>query len=87
MEKAKVYFTKDISSNGLIKIYEKLGIKLKDKVAVKISTGEPGGQILICVDGEGWYQEEGKEAQSLKPGDVVTIPANVKHWHGAKKNS
>ena len=46
-----------------------------------------GGQILICVDGEGWYQEEGKTAQSLKPGDVVTIPANVKHWHGAKKNS
>lgn len=44
-----------------------------------------GGQILICVEGEGWYQEEGKEAQSLKPGDVVTIPANVKHWHGAKK--
>lgn len=43
-----------------------------------------GGQILICVEGEGWYQEEGKPAQSLKPGDVVTIPANVKHWHGAK---
>ena len=46
-----------------------------------------GGQILICVDGEGWYKEEGKPAQSLKPGDVVTIPANVKHWHGAKENS
>ncbi len=46
-----------------------------------------GGQILICIDGEGWYQEEGKPAQSLKPGDVITIPANVKHWHGAKKNS
>ena len=44
-----------------------------------------GGQILICVDGEGWYQEKGKEAQKLKPGDVITIPANVKHWHGAKK--
>ena len=46
-----------------------------------------GGQILICVDGEGWYQEEGANAQSLKPGDVVVIPANVKHWHGAKKDS
>ena len=46
-----------------------------------------GGQILICVEGEGWYQEKGKEAISLKPGDVITIPANVKHWHGAKKNS
>ena len=46
-----------------------------------------GGQILLCVDGEGWYQEEGKPAQSLTPGDVVTIPAGVKHWHGAKKGS
>ncbi len=45
-----------------------------------------GGQILIVVDGEGWYQEEGKTAQSLKEGDVVVIPANVKHWHGAKKD-
>lgn len=43
-----------------------------------------GGQILLCVDGQGWYQEEGKPAQSLNPGDVVTIPAGVKHWHGAK---
>ena len=46
-----------------------------------------GGQVLICTDGEGWYQEEGKPAQSLKVGDVVSIPANVKHWHGAKKDS
>ena len=46
-----------------------------------------GGQMLICVEGEGWYQEEGKPAQSLHPGDVVIIPANVKHWHGAKKDS
>lgn len=46
-----------------------------------------GGQILICVDGEGWYQEEGKPAQTMKPGDIVEIPAGVKHWHGAKKNS
>ena len=46
-----------------------------------------GGQILICVSGEGWYQEEGKEPRKLFPGDVVTIPANVKHWHGATSNS
>lgn len=45
-----------------------------------------GGQILICFDGEGWYQEEGKPAQSLVPGDVVEIPEGVKHWHGAKKD-
>lgn len=46
-----------------------------------------GGQILICIYGEGWYQEEGKEPVSLVPGTVITIPANVKHWHGAKKDS
>lgn len=46
-----------------------------------------GGQILICVEGEGWYQEYGKKARSLKEGDVVSIPPNVKHWHGAKADS
>ena len=51
-----------------------------------IHHGTGYAQILICVDGEGWYQEEGKEPQSLKVGDVVCIPANVKHWHGAKKD-
>ena len=46
-----------------------------------------GGQLLICTAGEGWYQEEGKPAVSLTPGMVITIPAEVKHWHGAKANS
>ena len=46
-----------------------------------------GGQILIAISGRGWYQAEGKAAQELKPGDVVNIPANVKHWHGAAKDS
>lgn len=46
-----------------------------------------GGQILICTAGEGWYQEAGKEAVSLTPGKVIVIPPEVKHWHGAKKDS
>lgn len=46
-----------------------------------------GGQMLICVGGRGWYQEEGKPAVELLPGTVVNIPANVKHWHGAAANS
>ena len=46
-----------------------------------------GGQILICVGGRGWYQEWGKEARELKTGDTVYIPAGVKHWHGAAKDS
>ena len=51
----------------------------------KAATG--GGQMLICTAGEGWYQEEGKEAQNLKEGAFVYIPAGVKHWHGAKADS
>ena len=42
--------------------------------------------LLLCMDGLGWYQEAGKRAQALHPGDVVTIPAGVKHWHGAQKD-
>lgn len=47
----------------------------------------PGGQILLITGGRGWYQEFGKEARELYPGDVVKIPANAKHWHGAAKDS
>jgi quercetin dioxygenase-like cupin family protein len=47
----------------------------------------PGGQILLVTGGKGYSQEEGKPARPLHPGDVVTIPQNVKHWHGATKNS
>lgn len=46
-----------------------------------------GGQILLCTNGEGWYQEWGKDARKLCPGDVVVIPAGIKHWHGAAKKS
>ena len=46
-----------------------------------------GGQILICVAGHGFYQEAGKPAQALHPGDVVNIPSGVKHWHGAAPDS
>lgn len=46
-----------------------------------------GGQILLCTGGKGWYQEWGKPAQELNAGDVVHIPAGVKHWHGAAKDS
>ena len=46
-----------------------------------------GGQILICVAGRGYYQEWGKEAIGMLPGDVVNIPVGVKHWHGAAPDS
>ena len=46
-----------------------------------------GFQLLLVTGGEGWYQEEGKPAQFLKPGDVITTHGGVKHWHGATKDS
>ncbi|MDE6560738.1 MAG: carboxymuconolactone decarboxylase family protein [Muribaculaceae bacterium] len=46
-----------------------------------------GGQMLVGVAGRGWYQEEGKPAVEILPGTVINIPANVKHWHGAAKDS
>lgn len=46
-----------------------------------------GGQILLVTGGKGYYQEWGKPVQELKPGDVVNIPPEVKHWHGATKDS
>ena len=78
-----------------------LGMMTMDQVPTFSVTFEPGcrnnwhihhaekggGQMLICTAGRGWYQEEGKEARELHPGDVVNIPANVKHWHGAAADS
>ena len=46
-----------------------------------------GGQILLCTAGRGYYQEWGKPARELHPGDVVQIPPEVKHWHGAAPDS
>ena len=46
-----------------------------------------GGQMLVGVAGRGWYQDEGKPAVEILPGTVINIPANVKHWHGAAKDS
>lgn len=49
--------------------------------------GTGGGQMLVGVAGRGWYQEEGKEPVEILPGTVINIPANVKHWHGAARDS
>lgn len=45
------------------------------------------GQILLIIDGEGFYQERGKAAQLLQKGDVVVIPSSLEHWHGARRDS
>lgn len=75
-----------------------LAVLTKDNVTSYNVTFEPGcrnnwhihhkgGQILFCTAGTGWYQEEGKPAKLLNPGDVVNIPVGVNHWHGATKGS
>lgn len=83
------------------KSYLRLLSNPKDPIAISNVTFEPGcrnnwhkhnakkggGQVLICVDGYGYYQEEGKEAINLKPCDIVEIKPGVKHWHGARKDS
>ena len=48
---------------------------------------EGGGQMLLCVGGRGYYQERGGKTVEMVPGTVVSIPANVEHWHGAAKDS
>jgi|SRR5215217_175896 len=47
----------------------------------------PKGQVLIVTEGQGWYQEKGKPAQVIKKGDVINIPENVEHWHGASADN
>jgi 4-carboxymuconolactone decarboxylase len=45
------------------------------------------GQILMVTEGKGWYQEKGKAARLILKGDVIVIPSNTEHWHGATKDS
>jgi len=47
----------------------------------------PSGQILIVLDGEGYYQLEGRPKQTMRKGDVIKCPPKVKHWHGATEKS
>lgn len=87
------YFIGDSYLNGLTNPNETLGLSnvtfepgCRNNWHIHHAS-KGGGQLLICTAGEGWYQEEGKPAVSLEPGTVITIPAEVKHWHGAKKDS
>jgi quercetin dioxygenase-like cupin family protein len=47
----------------------------------------PGGQVLFITEGKGYYQAKGEPARLLRKGDVVEIPRNVVHWHGAASDS
>jgi quercetin dioxygenase-like cupin family protein len=50
-------------------------------------TNGAGDQILMCTAGSGWYQADGQEPISMRPGTVIRVPAGTKHWHGAKADS
>lgn len=47
----------------------------------------PKGQVLLVIAGNGFYKAEGEPVQAISKGDVVNIPPNVNHWHGAASNS
>lgn len=75
-----------------------LSLLNKENLVIANVTFEPGcrnfwhihhksGQILLVTGGRGWYQEAGKPAQALNPGDVVHIAPGIKHWHGAAADS
>ena len=75
-----------------------LSMLTTERVGIANATFEPGcrnnwhihhkgGQILLCTAGRGYYQEWGKPAQEMKPGDVINIAPEVKHWHGAAPDS
>lgn len=79
-------------------LFTELGRKYGKGVSVSNVTFEPGcrnnwhihhdgGQILLCTSGRGYYQAWGEPARELHPGDVVNIPPEVKHWHGAAPDS
>ncbi len=59
---------------------------MKGKTIKPFCTHEGSGQILLVTAGRGWYQEWGKDAIELKPGDTINIKPGVKHWHGASKD-
>ncbi len=81
-------FAKYFKGNSYLKMLNMQGVSIANvtfepKCRNNWHIHHNGGQILLCTNGEGWYQEAGKPAQKLKPGDVVYIAPEVKHWHGA----
>ena len=88
---ANTAFAKYFKGNSYLKMLTTQGVSIANvtfepKCRNNWHIHHKGGQILLCTDGEGWYQEAGKPAQKLKPGDVVYIAPEVKHWHGAGAN-
>lgn len=73
----KMLLTKDANNNFAIG-----SVTFKPGARTNWHT-HPKGQVLIVTEGRGWYQEKGKPAQTITKGDVINIPENTEHWHGA----
>lgn len=80
----KSYLARLASGEGKMPVYN---VTFEPRCRNNWHVHHGGGQILICVSGRGWYQAWGEPARMLRPGDVVDIPADVKHWHGAARDS
>jgi 4-carboxymuconolactone decarboxylase len=85
------YFTGAVSVNMLVQRdennnYTVADVKFEPSAKTNWHT-HPVGQVLLVTEGQGYYQEKGKPARKLSKGDVVIIPANVEHWHGATHDS
>ena len=96
MGEPNVSFAKYFTGNSYLKpltdsgktVFVATSHSSRDAATTGTYTTRQGRRTAADLCGQrGWYQEAGKPAQSLKPGDVVTIPAGVKHWHGAKRTA
>lgn len=90
-EKVEDYFQGEVYINKLFTDDKLLGTPIWNVVfGVGACTNwhiHKVGQVLLVLDGVGWYQEEEKEKQVIRKGDVINIPSDVKHWHGANEES
>lgn len=85
-------FTGDVYIKGLVSSIEVNGLYSVSLVKFMPDSRthwhtHPAGQILLVIEGTGWYKEKGKKAKYLQPGDVIVVPENVQHWHGSGKNT
>ncbi len=83
MRKFKRWLLNTFFKNELLEIQNETDRKNQDDIEIVHQIKSGGGQILVCIAGRGYYQEEGEDAVEMKPGDCINIPAEVKHWHGA----
>ena len=86
-ERLSQYFIGQAHLNPLTKALNIANVTFEPGCRNNWHVHHKGGQILLVIAGRGWYQVWGEPAKELRSGDVIEIPAEVKHWHGAAKDS